>query len=59
MGMSPSLIVELLHLHNISDLYFFIFAEAHQQRLDKLRLELDYVKTDSWKYKQIEELIGF
>lgn len=33
--------------------------ETHQQRLDKLRQELDYIKTDSWKYKPIEELIGF
>ncbi|CAB4023702.1 anaphase-promoting complex subunit 16-like [Paramuricea clavata] len=33
--------------------------EAHQLRLDKLRQELDYIKTDAWKYKPIEELIGF
>ncbi|XP_028413989.1 uncharacterized protein LOC114536851 [Dendronephthya gigantea] len=33
--------------------------EAHQQRLEKLRQELDYIKTDAWKYKPIEDLIGF
>ena len=37
----------------------FLVAEAHQQRLEKLRQELDYIKTDAWKYKPIEELIGF
>ena len=37
----------------------FVHIEAHQLRLDKLRQELDYIKTDAWKYKPIEELIGF
>ncbi len=37
----------------------FVLTEAHQQRLEKLRKELDYIKTDAWKYKPIEDLIGF
>ena len=40
-------------------LYSLFNAETHQQRLEKLKQELDYIKTDSWKYKPIEELIGF
>ena len=48
-----------LSLSPVTEHFSFQSAEAHQQRLEKLRQELDYIKTDAWKYKPIEDLIGF
>ncbi|XP_032218670.1 anaphase-promoting complex subunit 16 [Nematostella vectensis] len=33
--------------------------EMHEQRLSKLRKELDHNSQDEWKYKPIEQIIRF
>ncbi|XP_031555188.1 anaphase-promoting complex subunit 16-like [Actinia tenebrosa] len=33
--------------------------EMHEQRMAKLRQELEHISQDQWKYKPIDQLIGF
>ncbi|KXJ20425.1 anaphase-promoting complex subunit 16 [Exaiptasia diaphana] len=33
--------------------------EMHEQRMTKLRQELERISQDQWKYKPIDKLIGF
>lgn len=56
---SIKLVRSNLKKNNKLRVFSFCYIENHQQRLDKLKQELDYIKTDSWKYKPIEQLIGF
>lgn len=36
-----------------------IVSEMHEQRMTKLRQELDRISQDQWKFKPIDKLIGF
>lgn len=37
----------------------FLLSEMHEQRMTKLRQELERISQDQWKYKPIDKLIGF